>query len=187
MGLVHSNGILANIPSGGSIFRLVSAMQMERFGIRYVAGSFDSPGYIECVRSGVRIPTLPKGDVLYVSTSGFADEIVPSAEFRSVVARIANGLESPLVDLTPFLLSNYSEPGESNRRFASQQVQLNWGFLKSTTKSQPLKVNHVTLFSTNHLKVNHLHQDSRLFSKIFVFPPLPFAALSYPSLILIVV
>ncbi len=69
---------------------------------------------------------MPKGDVLYVvSTSGFAEEIVPSTEFRSVVARIANGLESPLVDLIPFLLSNYSEPGESNRRFASQQVQLN--------------------------------------------------------------
>ena len=26
------------------------------------------------------------------------------------------------------------------------------GILKSTTKSQPLKVNHLTLFSTNHLK-----------------------------------
>ncbi len=125
MGLVHSNGILANVPSGGSIFRLVSAMQMERYGIRYVAGSFETSGYVECVRSGARIPTLPKGDVLYVSTSGFADEIVPSDEFRSVVARIANGLESPLVDLTPFLLNNYSEPGESNRRFASRQVQLN--------------------------------------------------------------
>jgi len=46
---------LANIPSGGSIFRLVSAMQMERYGIRYVAGSVETPGYIECVRSGVRI------------------------------------------------------------------------------------------------------------------------------------
>ena len=126
MGLVHSNGILANIPSGGSIFRLVSAMQMERYGIRYVAGSFETPGYVECVRSGLRVPTLPKGDVLYVSTSGFADEIVPSAEFRSVVAKIADGLESPLVDLTPFLLGNYSEPGESNRKFASQQVQLNY-------------------------------------------------------------
>ena len=100
-------------------------MQMERYGIRYVAGSFETPGYVECVRSGLRIPTLPKGDVLYVSTSGFADKIVPSAEFRSVVARIANGLESPLIDLTPFLLGNYSEPGESNRKFASQQVQLN--------------------------------------------------------------
>jgi hypothetical protein len=56
MGLVHSNGILANILSGGSIiFRLVSAMQMERYGIRYVAGSFDTPGYVECVRSGMRI------------------------------------------------------------------------------------------------------------------------------------
>jgi hypothetical protein len=98
---------------------------MERYGIRCVAGSFETPGYVECVRSGLRIPTLPKGDDLYVSTSGFSDEIVPSAEFRSVVARIANGLESPFVDLTPFLLGNYSEPGESNRKFASQQVQLN--------------------------------------------------------------
>ena len=96
-------------------------MQMERYGIRYVAGSFETSGYVECVRSGLRIPTLPKVDVLYVSTSRFADEIVPSAEFRSVVARISTGLESPLVDLTPFLLGNYSEPGESNRKFASQQ------------------------------------------------------------------
>ncbi len=67
MGLVHSNGILANVPSGGSIFRPVSAMQMERYGIRYVAGSFETPGYVERVRSGARIPTSPKGDVLYVS------------------------------------------------------------------------------------------------------------------------
>ncbi len=44
MGLVHSNEILANVPFGGSIFRLVSAMQMERYGIRYVAGSYDTPG-----------------------------------------------------------------------------------------------------------------------------------------------
>jgi hypothetical protein len=120
-------------------------MQMERYGIRYVAGSFDTPGYVECVRSGVRIPTLPKGDVLYVRTSGFADEIVPSAEFRSVVARIANGLESPLVDLTPFLLSNYSEPGESNRRFASQQVQLNCTNLGQKVQVKSMLMNEAKL------------------------------------------
>ncbi len=49
MGLVHSNGILANIPSGGSIFRLVLAMQMERYGIRYVAESFETPGYVDAL------------------------------------------------------------------------------------------------------------------------------------------
>ncbi len=93
----------------------------------------------------MRIPTLPKGDVLYVSTSGFADKIVPSAEFRSVVARIANGLESPLVDPTPFLLSNYSEPGESNRRFASQQVQLNCTNLSQKVQVKCMLMNEAKL------------------------------------------
>ncbi len=93
----------------------------------------------------MRIPTLPKGGVLYVSTSGFADEIVPSAEFRSVVARIANGLESPLVDLTPFLMGNYSEPGESNRKFASQQVLLNCTKLSQKVQVKCMLMNETKL------------------------------------------
>jgi hypothetical protein len=32
---------LANVPSGGSIFRLVSALKMKRQGIRYVAGIYN--------------------------------------------------------------------------------------------------------------------------------------------------
>ena len=81
MGLVSSSAILANVPSGGSIFRLVSAIKMKRQGVRYVAGIYNEPDHIECVRSGMTIPTSSTGDVLFVQTSGFAKDIVPSDEF----------------------------------------------------------------------------------------------------------
>ncbi len=55
MGLVCSRAILADVPSGGSIFRLVSAVKMKRHGIRYVSGLFNELDYIECVRTGTKI------------------------------------------------------------------------------------------------------------------------------------
>ncbi len=103
MGLVCSRAILADVPSGGSIFRLVSAVKMKRHGIRYVSGLFNEPDYIECVRTGTKVPTVSTGDVLFVQTSGFADDISPSEEFKDLVSKIADGLESPLVDLSPYL------------------------------------------------------------------------------------
>ena len=124
MGLVSSKAILANVPSGGSIFRLVSALKMKRQGVRYVAGMFNEPDHIECVRSGMAIPTTSTGDVLYVQTSGFAEDIVPSEEFKDLVLRISNGLESPLVDLSPYLKDLYVESGEKNRKYAQHEVIL---------------------------------------------------------------
>jgi hypothetical protein len=91
MGLISSRAILANVPSGGSIFRLVSALKMKRQGIRYVAGIYNEPDHIECVRTGVTFPTSSTGDVLYVQTSGFAEEITPSNEFKDLVLKISNG------------------------------------------------------------------------------------------------
>ncbi len=97
MGLISSRAILANVPSGGSIFRLVSALKMNCQGIRYVAGIYNEPDHIECMRTGVTFPTSSTGDVLFVQTSGFAEEITPSNEFKDLVLRISNGIESPLV------------------------------------------------------------------------------------------
>jgi hypothetical protein len=69
MGLVCSRAISADVPSRGSIFR-------------YVSGLFNEPDYIECVRTGTKIPTISTGDVLFVQTSGFAEDISPSEEFK---------------------------------------------------------------------------------------------------------
>ncbi len=60
-----------------------------------------------------------------MQTSGFAEEIVPSDEFKDLVLRISNGIESPLVDLTPYLKESYTESGERNRKHAQQEVFLN--------------------------------------------------------------
>ena len=71
------------------------------------------------------IPTESKGNVLTIKTSGFAEEILDSAEFRKLVSRVAHGLESPLFDLAPYLEGEYSESGEQNRKYAEQEVKLN--------------------------------------------------------------
>jgi hypothetical protein len=90
-----------------------------------VAGIYDEPDHIECVRTGVTFPTSTTGDVLFVQTSGFADEIHPTNEFKDLVLRISNGIESPLVDLTPYLNGSFTEAGERNRKYAQQEVILN--------------------------------------------------------------
>jgi hypothetical protein len=122
MGLVSSRAILANVPSGGSIFRLVSALKMKRLGIRYISGILNEPDHIECIRTGMRVPTMSTGDVLYVRTSGFAEDIYPSEEFKDLVSKISDGLESPLVDLSPYLKDSYSEPGDRNRKYVKKDT-----------------------------------------------------------------
>ena len=103
----------------------VQTCALPIYGIRYVSGLFSEPDYIECVRTGTKIPTVSTGDVLFVQTSGFADDISPSEEFKDLISKIADGLESPLVDLSPYLKDSYSEPGEKNRKYAQQEVESN--------------------------------------------------------------
>ena len=80
---------------------------MKRNGIRYITGKYNEPDYVECLRSGVLIPTESQGNILTIKTSGFANEILDSVEFRKLVSDIAHGLESPLFDLTPYLKETY--------------------------------------------------------------------------------
>ena len=145
MGLVSSKAILANVPSGGSIFRLVSAIKMKRQGVRYVAGMYNEPDRIECVRSGLAIPTSSTGDVLFVQTTGFAEDIVPSEEFKDLVFKISNGLESPLVDLSPYLKDSYVESGEKNRKYAQQEVILNVEVIKNDGVVKAMLMNETKL------------------------------------------
>ena len=137
MGLLHPRGILAAVPSGGAIFRLVSALKMKHNGIRYITGEYNEPDYVQCLRSGLLIPTESKGNILTIKTSGFANEILDSVEFRKLVSKIAHGLESPLFDLAPYQDGNYFEDGERNRKYAEQEVKLN---IAPTDKMAVIKV-----------------------------------------------
>ncbi len=92
---------------------------------------------IEYLRSGVLIPTESQGNILTIKTSGFANEILDSVEFRKLVSDIAHGLESPLFDLTPYLEETYYESGEKNRKHAQQSVKLN---IVSTDNMAVIKV-----------------------------------------------
>ena len=55
MGLVHPNGILAGSSEESPDFRLASAMQMKRLGVRYLGGKFNDDDFIECVRNSLGI------------------------------------------------------------------------------------------------------------------------------------
>ncbi len=45
------------------------------------SGLFNEPDYIECVRACTKIPTISTGGVLFVQTSGFAEDISLSERF----------------------------------------------------------------------------------------------------------
>jgi hypothetical protein len=47
----------------------------------------------------VLLPTVSTDDVLFIKTSGFAEDISPSEEFKDLVLKIADGLDSPLIEL----------------------------------------------------------------------------------------
>jgi hypothetical protein len=103
MGLVHPNGILASSAEGSTEFRLASAMQLKKKGVRYLGGKFNSSDTIECVRSGTRVPALDIDGILTIKTDGVASELEDCMEFHKLVKDIDSGLTSPLIDVTPFI------------------------------------------------------------------------------------
>jgi hypothetical protein len=82
---------------------------MKKRGLRVIAGKFDEVDKLECVRSGVTIDMKDKDDILVVETSGKANEICDSHQFRTLVEEIESGVRSPLVDLTEFLVEGEEE------------------------------------------------------------------------------
>jgi hypothetical protein len=103
MALIHPNGIYASSGENSPSFRLASAMQMKKLGIRYVGGKFNDKDTIECVRTGVSIPTVEVDGILTIKTCGSASDIVENDEFRILVGEIEKGVRSPMVEITPFL------------------------------------------------------------------------------------
>ena len=121
-GIVHPDGILAE---GDRIeFRLASERIMKRQGLRVLNGCFEEADYLECVRTGKKVPLSSEADLLVMATNGVAADIVDSPEFRSIVNEIAAGRHSPLLDLRPFL--NYdgkSEPKKKTPKTANESKQ----------------------------------------------------------------
>jgi hypothetical protein len=103
MGLVHPNGILASSAEGSTEFRLASAMQLKKKGVRYLGGKFNSSDTIECVRTGTKVPALDIDGILTVKTDGVASELEDCMEFHQLVKDIDSGLTSPLIDVTRFI------------------------------------------------------------------------------------
>ena len=103
----------------------------------------------------------------YVETSGFANDIEPSEDFKSIVKKISEGLMSPLVNLTGFLKDSYSESGEKNRKFAQQEVILNIGVpeINITVKSMLMNESKLSEDERARLYCRRLgYVDTRIFT-----------------------
>ena len=123
LGLIHPKGVLASSSESSPQFRLASAMQLKKRGVRYLGGRFNEKDYIECVRSNLMIPAADTNGILTIMTDGFAKDICYSDEFRFLVQQIENGLCSPLVDITPFLKGIYKSSEEGNEKYARMHVR----------------------------------------------------------------
>ncbi len=102
MGLIHPNGIYASSEKSTPSFRLASAVQMKKLGVRYVGGKFDDNDVIECVRTGHTISTIDENGILTIKTCGSALDLEACDELLQIVNDVKKGIKSPLVDVTPF-------------------------------------------------------------------------------------
>jgi len=99
-GILNPDGIKAE---GDVHFRVSSERICKARGLRVVNGEFNGPDHLQCVRTDKKVEMKTIDNILIMETSGKADEIIDSPEFRCVVDEVRNEERSPLVDLTPFL------------------------------------------------------------------------------------
>jgi hypothetical protein len=102
MGLIHPNGTYASSELSSPNFRLASAVQMKKLGVRYVGGKFDEDDVIECVRTGRKISTNDENGILSIKTYGSAHDLEECDELLQIVDDIRKGIRAPLVDVTPY-------------------------------------------------------------------------------------
>jgi hypothetical protein len=161
-GLIHPKGILASSSEGSPQFRLASAMQLKKRGVRYIGGKFDGVDYIQCVRSDLKFSANDTEGILTVPTNGQASDIEYSDEFKMLIQEIENGLASPLVDITPFLKGIYQNPKDKNYKNAemSQNHPIHV-FLNQVKKSEKL-----TVLLMNESKLTD-EERSRLYCRRF--------------------
>ena len=161
-GLIHPKGILASSSEDSPQFRLASAMQLKKRGVRYIGGKFDGVDYIQCERSELKFSANDTDGILTVATNGQASDIEDSDEFKMLVQAIENGLASPLVDITPFLKGVYKNPKDEN--FKNAELSKNHPirvFLNRVKESQKL-----TVLLMNESKLTD-EERSRLYCRRF--------------------
>ena len=112
MGLVHPHGIYAATSDEYLEFCLASAMVMKQHGIRMIGGVFEEPNIIECVRTKAVIMAREEHKIMVVRTKGKASELKRSIGFEGYLKKVAQGLTSPLFQLSWFD-SSAPEPEEN--------------------------------------------------------------------------
>jgi hypothetical protein len=164
LSLVHPSGILASSSSSAPQFRLASAMQLKKRGVRYIGGKFGGQDYIECVRSDLQFPADESDGILTKTTNGSAKDIQESEEFKSLMQRIENGLASPLVDIRPFLKGVYKTSEDGNIKYSemSEGHPLKI-YLNNISKSKTFKI-----LLMNEAKLTD-EERSRLYCRGFGF------------------
>ena len=100
MGLVHPHGIYAVTAKDDLEFRLASAMELKRHGIRMIGGVFKEPDIIECIRTKAKVTARNEHKIMVVRTKGRASELTRTVEFDEYLRRVAQGLTSPLLQLS---------------------------------------------------------------------------------------
>jgi hypothetical protein len=164
LGLIHPSGVLASSSESAPQFRLASAMQLKKRGVRYIGGKFDGQDYIECVRSDLQFPAEECDGILTKTTNGIAKDILESPEFKDLIEQIENGLSSPLVDIRPYLKGIYKTSEDGNGRYAemAQDHPINI-FLNKVVKGEKISV---LLMNESKLTTD---ERSRLYCRRFGF------------------
>ena len=157
MGLVHSHGIYAVTSSDVLEFRLASAMELKRHGIRMIGGVFKEPDIIECVRTRARITATNEHKIMVVRTKGKAKDLRRTVKFDDYLQRVARGLTSPLFQLSWFDSSlSHQDEKQCAKMVATHPLST---FLCSTVNQEFVSINLM-----NEAKLTSIER-SRLFCR----------------------
>jgi hypothetical protein len=161
MGLIHPNGIYASSEVSSPNFRLASAVQMKKMGVRYVGGKFDDNDVIECVRTGRMISTNDDNGILSVKTYGTARDQEECDELLQIVDDIREGNRSPLIDVTPFQ--------KVDVHIAQPEKFETWARFHDEEKCrEDLKTESLKLFLLNESKLTDI-EKARLYCRRFAY------------------
>ena len=161
MGLVHPNGIYATAEDADLEFRLASALELKRHGIKMIGGAFEEPDTIHCVRTHVSFETISEGNLMLVKTKGKASDLKPSKKFEAYLDKVKKGLVSPI-----FKLSSYdgSNPTPVVRRGANMKEDHPLQIFLCSSKTKEF----VSINLMNEAKLSQI-ELSRLYCRRFAF------------------
>jgi hypothetical protein len=161
MGLIHPNGIYASSEASTPTFRLASAVQMKKLGVRLVGGRFNDDDVIECVRTGLKISANDDNGILTIKTYGSAFDLEECDELLQIVEDIKKGLKSPLVDVTRFQkIEGY---------LAQPEKFETWNRIRNEEKCrEDMKSDNLKVFLLNESKLTDVERP-RLYCRRFAY------------------